>query len=74
MTRMCARPGCHSSAGATLSYDYANSTAWLAKFAPEGHPMAYDLCVDHADRLRLPKGWQLIDERGDPGTLFHLAG
>ncbi len=74
MTRLCARPGCHSVAAATLSYDYRNSTAWLAVLADEGHPMVYDLCAEHADRLRLPQGWHLVDERGEPGTLFHLAG
>jgi hypothetical protein len=61
-------------ASATLTYEYATGTAWLTPLVAEGHPMLYDLCADHADRLRLPNGWQLLDERGEPGTLFHLAG
>lgn len=74
MTRLCARPGCHSVAAATLTYDYGSSTAWLGRLADEAHPMVYDLCGEHADRLRLPLGWDLLDQRGEPGTLFHLAG
>lgn len=74
VTRMCARPGCHARATATLDYDYQAGVAHLTALADEPHPMFYDLCEDHAERLRLPLGWQLIDERGGPGTLFHLAG
>lgn len=29
----------------------------------EAHPMAYDLCADHANLLKVPKGWALSDRR-----------
>jgi hypothetical protein len=48
---------------ATLSYDYVARTAWLELLAPEGHPMAYDLCAEHADSLSVPVGWALQDRR-----------
>jgi hypothetical protein len=63
MSRHCARPGCNSAATATLTYDYNARTAWLAHLASEGHPMAYDLCSEHADSLRVPVGWALQDRR-----------
>jgi hypothetical protein len=63
MSRTCARPGCNAVAAATLTYDYAASTAWLESLAGEGHPMSYDLCGHHADGLRVPHGWALQDRR-----------
>jgi Protein of unknown function (DUF3499) len=27
------------------------------------HPMQYDLCELHTERLSVPKGWTLVDER-----------
>ena len=63
MSRHCARPGCNSVADATLSYDYGSRTAWVDRLADDGHPMAYDLCVAHADALIVPRGWALQDRR-----------
>ena len=63
MSRHCARPGCGRAAVATLSYDYANGSAWLDGLAPESHPMVHDLCAAHADGLRVPRGWCLDDRR-----------
>lgn len=47
---------------ATLTYDYAASVATLDELAPS-HPMHYDLCPGHADRLTVPRGWRLVDRR-----------
>lgn len=63
MSRHCARPGCNASAEATLTFDYDERTAWVELLAEEGHPMAYDLCEVHADRLSVPVGWALQDRR-----------
>lgn len=63
MSRMCARPGCSATAAATLTYDYAARAAWVGGLADEAHPMAYDLCGDHADGLSVPHGWALQDRR-----------
>jgi hypothetical protein len=65
---MCARPGCDRAAVATLSYAYAASTVWLEDLAAEPHPMVHDLCAIHADTVRVPRGWDLRDERSvSPG-------
>jgi hypothetical protein len=63
-SRTCAKPGCSVSATATMVYDHAGRTVLLESLNPEAHPMHYDLCVDHADNLRVPVGWQLEDHRG----------
>lgn len=63
MARRCARPDCHRAATTTLSYDYGTSTVWLAHLSDEDHPMTHDLCVEHADRMSVPRGWQLRDRR-----------
>jgi hypothetical protein len=50
-------------ATATLTYDYAGQVAELEPLNVEAHPMRYDLCGDHADALRVPMGWTLVDRR-----------
>jgi hypothetical protein len=62
-SRTCAKPGCNTSATSTLTYDYANRTAWVERLDAEAHPMRYDLCTDHANALRVPQGWVLQDRR-----------
>jgi hypothetical protein len=64
-SRTCAKPSCNVSASATLTYDYGGQTVYLEHLNPEAHPMRYDLCTDHADALRVPRGWVLRDERAD---------
>lgn len=59
----CSRPACPGSPVATLTYDYAARVATLGGLAPT-HPMQYDLCAAHADRLSVPNGWRLLDRRG----------
>ncbi len=62
-SRTCAKPGCNTSASATLTYDYASRTSWIERLNDEAHPMHYDLCAGHADSLRVPQGWALQDRR-----------
>jgi hypothetical protein len=62
-SRTCAKPGCNTSASATLTYDYGARTAWVEVLDHEAHPMRYDLCSDHADAMRVPQGWALQDRR-----------
>ena len=62
-SRTCAKPGCNTSASATLTYDYAHRTAWVERLDAEAHPMSYDLCAAHADAMRVPQGWALQDRR-----------
>lgn len=45
---------------ATLTYDYADSTAVLGPLATAAEPHAYDLCEIHAEHLTAPLGWQVV--------------
>lgn len=68
--RLCARPGCGEAAAATLSFQYATSTAWLDDVGAK-EPHTIDLCERHADRLAAPKGWTRHDRRA--ATLRRIA-
>ena len=70
MQRHCARPGCATTASATLTYDYAAGTVWIDVLSDEAHPMTHDMCARHADSLRVPRGWLLQDRRVTPAPLF----
>ena len=48
---------------ATLSYAYAERVVWIEVLSGEAHPMTHDLCTDHADHLRVPRGWEQRDRR-----------
>jgi hypothetical protein len=58
--RLCSRSTCPRPAVATLTYDYQDSTAVLGPLATYAEPHAYDLCDPHAERLSVPKGWDVI--------------
>lgn len=60
---MCARPGCASTASASLTYAYADGVVWMGDLEPEGHPMIHDLCTMHSERVKVPRGWTLDDTR-----------
>jgi len=59
-SRACSRPGCVRPAGATLTFDYAGSTAVLGPLAVYAEPHSYDLCERHGQRLTAPRGWDVI--------------
>jgi len=69
--RHCARPLCSEPSCATLTYEYRAQTVWIDLLAVDREPSAYDLCGRHADRVRVPRGWQLVDRR--PATDSPLA-
>ncbi|MHB1445167.1 MAG: DUF3499 family protein [Acidimicrobiales bacterium] len=54
---------CGASAAAMLHYDYAARTAWLDSLSTDPVPGTWVLCAGHADTLRVPSGWRLIDQR-----------
>ena len=58
----CSRPGCQRAPSATLTYDYEGRVATLDGLAAP-HPMQYDLCELHTERLSVPRGWVLVDQR-----------
>lgn len=58
--RQCTRATCTSPAVATLTYVYADSTAVLGPLATHAEPHSYDLCIEHAERLTVPRGWDVV--------------
>ncbi|MDS1114444.1 DUF3499 domain-containing protein [Gordonia westfalica] len=65
LPRLCCRPGCARSAVATLTFVYAESTAVIGPLATSEEPHSWDLCDDHARRITVPRGWQMLrSERG----------
>jgi Protein of unknown function (DUF3499) len=59
-TRGCSRPACKQAALYTLTYVYRDSTAVLGPLATYQEPHCYDLCASHADRLTVPRGWDVV--------------
>ena len=66
--RRCTRSGCLSSAVMTLTYIYADSSAVLAPLSTYVEPHAYDLCEQHSEKLTVPKGWSVIQDKSDLQT------
>ncbi|WLP90045.1 DUF3499 domain-containing protein [Gordonia sp. NB41Y] len=65
LPRQCCRPGCARSAVATLTFVYAESTAVIGPLASSAEPHSWDLCDDHARRITVPRGWEMLrSERG----------
>ncbi|MBS5900147.1 MAG: DUF3499 domain-containing protein [Actinomycetaceae bacterium] len=60
LARHCSKPGCAGAPVATLTYDYADSTAVLGPLSTASEPHAYDLCERHANNLTAPQGWQIV--------------
>lgn len=63
--RRCSRTGCTNPAVATLTYAYADSTAVVGPLATYAEPHSYDLCEEHALRLTVPKGWEVVRYEGE---------
>lgn len=50
---------------ATLTFVYAESTAVIGPLASADEPHSWDLCEDHARRITVPRGWEMLrSERG----------
>lgn len=63
--RQCCRPGCSRLAVATLTFVYAESTAVIGPLAGADEPHSWDLCAEHAARITVPRGWEMLrSERG----------
>lgn len=63
--RRCSRTGCVNPAVATLTYAYADSTAVVGPLATYSEPHSYDLCSEHALRLTVPLGWEVVRHEGE---------
>ena len=64
-SRRCSRSGCAQPAAATLTYVYAESTAVVGPLATFSEPHSYDLCEFHAERLTVPRGWEVVRHEMD---------
>ncbi|XVX19299.1 DUF3499 domain-containing protein [Actinomycetota bacterium] len=60
LSRQCSRTACPQVAVATLTYNYGDSTAVLGPLATYAEPHTYDLCTEHAERLTVPRGWDVV--------------
>jgi hypothetical protein len=70
--RRCTRTGCSRPAVATLTYAYADLTAVVGPLASFAEPHSYDLCEEHALRLTVPRGWEVLRSVGEfPAPLPH---
>jgi hypothetical protein len=70
--RRCTRTGCARSAVATLTYAYADLTAVVGPLASFAEPHSYDLCEEHALRLTVPRGWEVLRHEGEfPAPIPH---
>ncbi|NLG46128.1 MAG: DUF3499 domain-containing protein [Gordonia sp.] len=58
--RQCCRPGCSRIAVATLTFVYAESTAVIGPLSASDEPHSWDLCSQHADRITVPVGWEML--------------
>jgi len=57
---------------ATLTYIYSDSTAVVGPLAAFAEPHSYDLCEEHAIRLTVPRGWEVLRHAGEfPAPLPH---
>jgi hypothetical protein len=65
-TRCCSRTACKLPPVYTLTYVYRDSTAVLGPLAAYVEPHCYDLCAKHAERLTVPRGWDVVRLPGDP--------
>ncbi len=57
---------------ATLTYVYSDSTAVVGPLATFAEPHSYDLCEEHAVRLTVPRGWEVLRHVGEfPSPIPH---
>lgn len=70
--RHCTRTGCGRPAVATLTYAYSDLTAVVGPLASFAEPHSYDLCEEHAVRLTVPRGWEVVRHVGEfPAPMPH---
>ena len=64
---LCSKPSCTRPGAVVLAYDYAERKA-IIEDPTQGElsPHVYILCTKCAEKLRPPKGWELVDRRSEP--------
>ncbi|MCU1506838.1 MAG: hypothetical protein QOG18_2649 [Microbacteriaceae bacterium] len=58
--RQCSKVACTAEAVSTLTWVYADSMAVLGPLSQATEPHSYDLCARHAERMSVPRGWQVV--------------
>lgn len=58
--RQCSRPSCSTTAAATLTFVYDDSTVVVGQLSAQAEPHAYDLCARHAEGFTAPRGWDVV--------------
>ena len=43
-----------------MTYVYEDSTVVLGPMITFAEPHSYDLCLEHAEKFTVPRGWQLV--------------
>jgi hypothetical protein len=60
---LCTKTACTGEAVASCAFSYAERMVWIAPLRSDPDPSFYDLCGEHAETLRVPRGWSLDDTR-----------
>lgn len=63
--RGCTKTACGRPAVATLTYNYADQIVVVGPLATYAEPHTYDLCREHAERLTVPRGWEVVRVGGE---------
>jgi len=50
---------------ATLTYAYADRAVVVGPLATYAEPHTYDLCLEHAERMTAPRGWDVVRVGGE---------
>jgi hypothetical protein len=66
----CMRSECQQPATAQLTYDYAGQLVWLQPLTHQAEPGEWPLCTRHAETMKVPRGWELIDDREPVVPMF----
>lgn len=53
---------------ATLTFVYADSVAVIGPLSTADEPHSWDMCETHADRITVPRGWELVRSAGGFGA------
>jgi hypothetical protein len=65
LTRGCSKTGCARPAVATLTYAYADRAVVVGPLATYAEPHTYDLCLEHAESMTAPRGWDVVRVGGE---------
>ena len=63
------RPGCDRDAASRLSYDAVGCQVWLDELTDRAG-RHQEICLLHAERLTVPRGWFLCDRRSAQPAMF----